>query len=40
VPAATVEERVLDATAPLRQAHPDSPVHEGTRPGSYVALGS
>ena len=40
VEAGTVEERVLDESAPLRRAHADSPVHEGVRPGSYVALGS
>jgi hypothetical protein len=39
VAAGTVEERVIDPTARLRQAHAVSPVHEGVRPGSYVGLG-
>jgi hypothetical protein len=35
-----VSERVLDPLVNVRAAHEASPLHEGARPGSYVALGS
>jgi hypothetical protein len=35
-----VSERVLDHRVNVRAAHEASPLHEGARPGSYVALGS
>jgi hypothetical protein len=36
----TVAERILDATASVRDTVAASPVHEGARPGSYVPLGA
>jgi hypothetical protein len=36
VPAASVEERVLDHRVAVRDAHVHSPVHEGARPGTYA----
>ncbi|HEX6511652.1 MAG TPA: hypothetical protein VF157_05095, partial [Chloroflexota bacterium] len=33
-----LQERSLESTTSVRQAHRASPVHEGTRPGSYVPL--
>lgn len=34
----SVTEHVLDASCSVRAAHAVSPVHEGTRPGTYVPL--
>jgi len=39
VDAGTVIEHVLDQSFSARKAHPASPVHEGTVPGSYVPAG-
>lgn len=38
--AGTVEERVLVEGAPLRVGSPHSPVHPGSRPGSYAPAGT
>jgi hypothetical protein len=38
VAAATVEERALTTDVSVRRASNSSPLHEGRRPGSYVAL--
>jgi hypothetical protein len=36
--AGTVRERILSQAVSVRSPHPVSPVHEGTRPGSYAPL--
>lgn len=33
-----IEEKVIDESIRVDQAHPDSPVHEAVRPGTYVPL--
>jgi hypothetical protein len=36
----SIEERILDPSVLVRAAHAVSPVHEGTRPGTYAPLES